>query len=98
MCAYAYELDATRHGLHRRVVLEFIGRVAEVDQLDPARRGSGQLGFLAVTFVPMPVPKTVSVTTQLFRKWVQNEMCKTCWGRGMGMNVTAQLWCTADFN
>ena len=42
----------------------------------------------AVTFIPMPMPKTFC-TTYLYNKIVQLEVCKTCSGRGMGMNITA---------
>ena len=44
----------------------------------------------AVTFIPMPVPNGVCGTCS-YDKWVQYEVCRTCLGRGMGMNITAQV-------
>ena len=44
----------------------------------------------AVPFVPIPTPKTVC-RTYLHYKWVQYEVCRTCLGRGMGINITAHI-------
>ena len=44
----------------------------------------------AVTFIPMPMPKTVCVPN-LYNKLVQLEVCNTCLGRGMGTNITAHM-------
>ena len=38
----------------------------------------------------MPMPKPVC-RTKLYNKIVQLEVCRTCSGRGMGINGTAQL-------
>ena len=43
---------------------------------------------LAVTFIPMPVPKRVC--RKCWNKWVLQEVLRTCFGRGMGMNIKAQ--------
>ena len=40
-------------------------------------------------FIPMPMPKPVC-RTKLFNKIVNLEVCLTCSGRGMGMNITAR--------
>ena len=44
----------------------------------------------AVTFIPMPMPKRVC-RTYYETKWVQYEVCRTLFGRGVGMNITAHL-------
>ena len=42
----------------------------------------------AVTFIPMPRPKTVC-KPHLYNQIVQLEVCITFSDRGMGMNITA---------
>ena len=39
-------------------------------------------------FIPMPMPKPVCITC-LNNTWVQDGVCRTFLGRGMGMNTTA---------
>ena len=56
----------------------------------PSREAMKERRSWAVTFIPMPMPKTVCRTT-LYNKMIQLEVCTTFSGRGMGMNITAQL-------
>ena len=42
----------------------------------------------AVTFIPMPMPKTVCITNW-YNNVVQLEVCRTCSGSGMGISITA---------
>ena len=59
-------------------------------RLAPSGRQGGVLFRLwGVTFIPMPMPNTVCITFS-YNKWVQSEVCRTLFGRGMGMNITAQ--------
>ena len=46
----------------------------------------------AVTFMPMPMPKTVCRTNvwNKIYKIVQHEICIILAGRGMGVNITAR--------
>ena len=41
-------------------------------------------------FIPMPMPKTVRRAVS-GKKWVQSEVCRTLFGRGIGMNIAAHL-------
>ena len=51
--------------------------------------GAADRSAWAVTFIPMPMPKTVC-KTHLHNKIVQLEVCRTFSDKGMGMNITAQ--------
>ena len=51
---------------------------------------SQEAHWSAVPFIPKPMPKPVC-RTNLYNKIVLLEVCRTCSGRGIGINGTAQL-------
>ena len=74
---------ATREGNKR----DMKDRLASVREDSPDRTLVASCQSWAVTFIPMPMPKTVC-TTNLYNKTVQLEVCRTFPGRGMGMNIS----------
>ena len=67
----------------RRIAAVFVHR--DLSSTCASQQNAGSNGW-AVTFMPMPVPKTVCRTT-LCNNIVQLEVCITFSGRGMGMKI-----------
>ena len=55
--------------------------------IQPCARG--RVGCDIHTHIPTPMPKVVCIT-HLYNILIQQEVCITCLGRGMGMNITAR--------